>query len=253
MVSLSAVIITYNEERNIERCLIALQGIADEIVVLDSHSTDRTKEICARYNVRFFEQSFLGHIEQKNKALEFATYPHVLSLDADEVLSDELRQSIIKVKENWEHDGYTFNRLTSYCGHWVKHCGWYPDKKLRLFVKSNGKWAGKNPHDRYFLDEGSTQSHLKGDLLHYSYHSISQHIDQVQKFSSIGAHDRFSKGKSAGIWTLIIKPIWRFIRQYILQLGFLDGFYGFQICAISAFANFLKYAKARELICNKEI
>lgn len=247
MPPISVVIITFNEEKNIERCLRSVQDVADEIIVLDSLSTDRTKEICHQFKVTFIEQPFLGYVEQKNKALEFATYPHVLSLDADEVLSDELRKSVLGIKSNWQHDGYCFNRLTNYCGTWVRHCGWYPDRKLRLFDKRKGMWVGNNPHDRYILEQNTAPRHIPGDLLHYSYYSIAQHLDQIQKFTTIMAKVEFQNKKRPGLWKLILNPLWCFIRQYIVRLGFLDGYHGLVICSLSAGANFIKYAKTREL------
>ena len=167
MVKLSVVIITYNEEKNIERCLQSVQTIADEIVVLDSFSKDRTPEICGKYGVKFFQHVFDGHIQQKNRAISYASFSHVLSLDADEALSEELRSSIKAVKNDFRKDGYYMNRLTNYCGHWVKHCGWYPDKKLRLWDSRKGHWTGINPHDKYELFEGDKNTgQLKGDILH---------------------------------------------------------------------------------------
>ncbi|MEI6021287.1 MAG: glycosyltransferase family 2 protein, partial [Bacteroidota bacterium] len=144
MIKLSVVIITHNEEKNIERCLLSVQTFADEIVVLDSFSNDHTEAICAKYNVIFLQHVFDGHIQQKNRAITHASHQHVLSLDADEALSETLIQSILNVKQNFENDGYYMNRLTNYCGHWVKHCGWYPDQKLRLWNKSKGEWTGQN-------------------------------------------------------------------------------------------------------------
>ena len=141
MPDISAVIITYNEEKNLERCIESVRDIADEIVIVDSFSTDRTKEICKKYELHFIEHKFEGHIQQKNWAITQAKYPHILSLDADEVLSDRLKESIREVKENWTHDGYYFNRLTNYCGKWIRHCGWYPDRKLRLWDSRKGRWA----------------------------------------------------------------------------------------------------------------
>ncbi len=126
MTPISAVIITYNEEKNIGRCLESLQGIADDVVVVDSFSIDKTREICEAHGTRFVEHAFDGHIEQKNWAITQAKYPHVLSLDADECLSEELKKSILSAKENWTADGYSMNRLTSYCGTWIKHGNWYP-------------------------------------------------------------------------------------------------------------------------------
>ena len=253
MLPLSVVIITFNEERNIERCLAAVQGIADEVVVLDSCSTDRTVEICRSFGATVIEQPFLGYVDQKNRALEFACHNHVLSLDADEVLSDELRQSILAVKGNWQHDGYCFNRLTNYCGSWVRHSGWYPDRKLRLFDRRAGKWCGDTIHERYLLDDGSQPHLIAGDLLHYSYDTIDQHLDQIKKFTTIMAQVQFQKGKRPGLVKLIFNPLWCFIRQYFIRLGFLDGFHGLVICVLSACANFVKYSKTRDLFRNQHL
>jgi len=252
MVPISVVIITFNEEKNIERCLRAITDVADEIIVLDSLSTDRTKEICSQYKVTFIEQPFLGYVEQKNKALEYATYHHVLSLDADEVLSDELKKSILEVKNNWQHDGYSFNRLTNYCGTWVRHCGWYPDRKLRLFDKRKGSWTGNTIHERYQLNDSSEPKHIAGDLLHYSYYTIDQHLDQIKKFTTMMAQVQFQKGKRPGFMKLVLNPLWCFIRQYIVRLGFLDGYHGLVICTLSAVANFIKYAKTRDLFSARD-
>src|SRR6476620_7997347 len=154
MIKLSVVIITFNEERNIGRCLKSVKEVADEIVVLDSFSKDKTREICESHGARFIQHAFDGHIQQKNRAITFAAYPHILSLDADEALDETLIDSIKKIKQNFTKDGYYLNRLTNYCGHWVRHCGWYPDRKLRLADSRKGHWTGVNPHDKYELFEG---------------------------------------------------------------------------------------------------
>lgn len=247
MISLSVVIITFNEEKNIELCINSVKNIADEIVVVDSFSTDNTKEICLKHNVKFIQHKFEGYIKQKNFAITQASSEHILSIDADESISPELEESIIKVKNNWKADGYYFNRLTNYCGKWIRHCGWYPDKKLRLFDKSKGSWVGTDPHDRFEIDKNSTTIYLKGDLLHFSYYSIYQHIAQTNKFSEIGAIEDFKNGRSISFLGLILKPLWKFIRDFIFKAGFLDGYYGFVICKISANATFLKCLKIREL------
>lgn len=247
MVKLSAVIITFNEAKNIGRCLDSLQGVADEIVVLDSHSTDGTREICLSKGAIFKTHPFDGYIEQKNRALDEANYNHVLSLDADEALSDELRSAILKAKQNWTADGYTMNRLTSYCGQWIRHTGWYPDRKLRLFDKRKGRWAGKNPHDRYEMDHGAKVSHISGDILHYSFYTIDQHMDTVNKFSAIKAQVMFERGKEVRFWNYFINPWFKFFRDYFLKQGFRDGFYGYIIARNSAHGVFLKYSKLREL------
>ena len=245
---ISAVIITLNEERNIARCLQSLHDIVDEIVVLDSGSTDRTEEICKSFGVRFFQHAFEGHIQQKNRALRQTTFSCVISLDADEALSEELKKSILQVKQNWQADGYVFNRLNNYCGSWIRHCGWYPDVKLRLWDKRKGCWGGENPHDKVIMEKNAKLKHIKGDLLHYSFYTINEHIAQINKFSSIAAEERYRKGKkSPSVISIILRAKWKFVKGYIFNLGFLDGYPGYLVCKYSAMATFTKYVKLREL------
>jgi glycosyltransferase involved in cell wall biosynthesis len=247
MVKLSVVIITFNEERNIRRCLDSVQKVADEIVVVDSYSTDNTLKICSEYRLHLVQNVFMGHIEQKNFALQNATHDHIFSIDADEALSPELEKEILLLKENWNHNAYMFNRLTNYCGKWIRHGGWYPDKKLRLFKKHSGKWGGYNPHDRFILNDNSQTGYLKGDLLHYSYYSIEEHISQVNRFTTTGALSAYNSGRRSGLLSILFKPCVKFIRDYFLLLGILDGYYGFVISRISANATFLKYVKLYQL------
>lgn len=248
MPQLSVVIITFNEEKNIARCLESVKDIADEIVVLDSFSKDSTKQICESYGVKFYEHTFDGHIQQKNRAIAYASHPYILSLDADEALDETLKQSILAVKQNWTHDGYYMNRLTNYCGHWVKHCNWYPDTKLRLWDSRKGSWTGINPHDKYELADGDKNTkHLKGDILHYSYYTQQDHYKQVEYFTTIAAKAFLEAGKKAPLYKLIVNPMAKFIDHYILHLGFLDGKAGFLISKISAYATYLKYKKIRAI------
>ncbi len=248
MIQLSVTIITFNEEKNIARCLDSVKEVADEIVVVDSFSTDKTESICREKGARFIQNKFAGHIEQKNFAITQAKYPHILSLDADEALSNELKKNILETKKNWKHDGYYMSRLTNYCGKWIRHCGWYPDRKLRLWDSRKGKWGGINPHDKYEMKEGDkTTGFLKGDILHYSYYSIEQHYKQAEKFSEISAKALFANKKTVSSLMIYLKTIFKFIRNYFLKLGFLDGYYGFVICRISAKATFLKYQKLKQL------
>ncbi len=251
MLKLSAVIITYNEEKNIGRCIDSLKGVADEIIVVDSFSNDKTKEICLAKSVTFIEHNFEGHIEQKNYALTQASHNHCLSLDADEALSNELKQEIIRIKANWELEGYYLNRLTNYCGKWIKHCGWYPDWKLRLFDRTKGHWTGKNPHDEYVLKKGRAQK-IKGDLYHYSFYTIDQHLKQIEFFTDIGAQVEYQKGTKASGFKIWYKSRFKFIRDYIFKLGFLDGKYGYIVCKNSAMATALKYKKLQTLWNNSK-
>ena len=247
-IRLSIVIITLNEARNIGICLDSVSDIADEIVVVDSFSTDETEEICKSKGTRLIRHPFAGYVEQKNYAMSLATHDYILSLDADEVLSEELKKAIRVVKENWTHDGYWLNRLTNYCGSWISHCGWYPDRKIRLWDRRQGKWGGVNPHDRIVMNRGASTGQLTGDLLHYSYHSLRQHISHVNSFSSIAAKSAYEQGRMAfWITDIIFNPFLTFFKKYFLQLGILDGYYGFLISVISGFGKFLKYAKLKEL------
>ena len=242
-VKLSVVIITFNEERNIGRCLESVKEIADEIVVVDSFSTDKTFEICKAYGVRFIQHRFEGHIQQKNYAITQAAYPHVLSLDADEALDNLLLHSIKQVKDNWVADGYELNRLTNYCGSWIHHSGWYPDRKLRLWDGRKGRWVGTNPHDKFEMEEKSKIVRLKGDILHYSYYSVEDHLKQINYFTTIASQELRLKGKRPGLWPMLVKPPFKFFQMYLLKWGWRDGFAGFCVAVLSAYAVFVKYAK----------
>lgn len=246
MIKLSVVIITYNEEKNIERCLLSVKEVADEIVVLDSFSTDNTPIICKKHSVNFFQHKFDGHIQQKNRAITYAINPHILSLDADEALDETLVKSIKEAKLNFTKDGYYMNRLTNYCGHWVKHCGWYPDTKLRLWDSRKGQWTGINPHDKYEMKDGDKNTgFLKGDILHYSYYTVEDHYRQVEYFTNIASKAYYEKGKKAPFFKLLVNPVAKFVDHYLLKLGFLDGKAGYLISKISAYATYLKYKKLR--------
>jgi glycosyltransferase involved in cell wall biosynthesis len=246
-VEISVVIITFNEERNLARCLGSVKEVADDVVVVDSFSTDGTERIAREHGARFVQHAFAGHIEQKNWAITQAKHPWVLSLDADEALDPVLAAAIDRVKQDPQADGYTMNRLTNYCGSWIRHGGWYPDRKLRLWNSRKGRWGGTNPHDRFEMDAGSRTAHLDGDLLHYSYHTISDHVKQADYFTSIAAKAMHARGRRAGVLKLLLSPWAKFIGGYFLQGGMRDGFHGFVIARISAHATFLKYAKLRQL------
>jgi glycosyltransferase involved in cell wall biosynthesis len=248
VVAISAVIIAYNEAANIGRCLDSLSGIADEMVVVDSFSSDHTADVCLARGARVEQHRFEGHIQQKNHALALAQSDFLLALDADEALSEGLRKSIFAVKKSWSADGYYLNRRTNYCGRWIKHGGWYPDRKIRLWNRSKGRWGGVNPHDRVVMDEGSRICRLEGDLLHYSYTSSSQHLSQMNRFSGIAAEEAYKRGRRARLVSdIVLNPALTFLKKYLLQQGFLDGEAGLIIAANTAYGKFLKYTKMREL------
>ncbi|MFM2284542.1 MAG: hypothetical protein RLZZ543_38 [Bacteroidota bacterium] len=247
MEKLSAVIITFNEERNIGRCLASLRGVVDEIVVVDSFSTDATETIVVTAGARFISHAFEGHIQQKNYALTQASHNWVISLDADEAITEELKASILLVRQSGIADAYTMNRLSNYCGHWIRHGSWYPDTKLRLFDRRKVRWAGVNPHDKAEAEAGAKVQHLKGDLLHYTYYTIDEHVRKLDYFSTIAAKAYFSRNKKAGVWDLLVRPGFAFFRDFILRAGFLDGYYGWVIAKFTAHYTLQKYVKLRFL------
>ena len=253
MIKISGVIIAFNEEKHIERCINSLQDLCEEVIVVDSFSTDQTVVICQKLGVKFYTHPFTGHIEQKNYAMSLAANDYILSIDADEALSDELQRSIAKIKSAPPQPAYSFNRMTNYCGHWVRHCDWYPDVKVRLWRKDVGRWGGVNPHDIVELKAGTTAYHLSGDLLHYSYDTISSHVNQTNKFTTIAAEALFKQNYQSDLIKIFTRPPLKFLKDYFLRLGFLDGHYGFIICSINALSALLKYSKLYELQRNREI
>jgi glycosyltransferase involved in cell wall biosynthesis len=245
---ISAVIMTYNEEKRIGNCIRSIVDVVDEIVIVDSFSSDKTREICKSYGTVFFQNKFEGYVQQRKFAISHASNDTVLVLDADELLSDALAIEIIKIKSNWSSDAYAFNRLTNYEGKWIRHCGWYPDKKTRLFDRTKITIKGKNPHDQIIAKDGFKTKWIKKDILHFSFNSISDHISKTNNFSTIAAIADFENGKKVVlVYHLFLKPVYQFINEYFIRLGILDGYYGFIICIISSFGKFLKYAKLRQL------
>lgn len=244
MDKLSVVIITFNEEKNIGRCIDSVQSIADEVVVLDSFSTDATREICLQKNARFIEHAFAGYGRQKNIALQQAANDHVLSLDADEALDASLLQSIAKEKqEGFRYDGYTMNRCTNYCGRFIRHGDWYPDKKLRLFNRQKIQWSDDQVHENTVVGAGARLHHLPGDILHFSYTTLEEHINMNNRYSTMSAELYFKKGKRGAWWKMLVNPAWAFVRGYLIRLGFLDGFQGYVIAKNVAHLTFMKYYK----------
>ncbi len=243
MEKISVVIICLNEEKNIGRCIDSVKDIADEIFILDSHSTDQTIAIAEQRGATVIQETFKGYIQQKNRAIALATHNYVLSLDADEALDTILIDSISNVKGKFNHQAYRMNRFSNYCGKFIRHGSWYPDAKIRLFDKRVASWGGTNPHDKIILTGDMTVKHLKGNILHYSYNSISEHVNQNNKFSSLAAESLFANGKRTNLFKVFVHPLWAFFQGYLIRAGFLDGLYGLVIAILIANLTFLKHIK----------
>ncbi len=243
MEKLSVVIICFNEEKNIGRCIESVIDVADEILILDSYSTDQTVAIAESKGAVVKQEVFKGFIEKKNKAVELASHDYVLSLDADEALNPVLADSILRIKENFTNRAYRMNRCSNYCGQFIRHGSWYPDAKIRLFDRRIAHWGGTNPHDKVVLQDNVTVEHLKGDILHYSYHTISEHVIQNNKLSNLAAESLFANGKKTNLLNIFVRPWWAFFVSFIIRAGFLDGLFGFVIAIQIAHMTFLKHLK----------
>ena len=244
-VQISVIIITFNEEKNIGRCIDSVQTLADEVIVVDSYSKDNTKQICLAKEVRFVEHPFEGHIQQKNFALSLARFDYVFAIDADEYLSIQLANSIVKAKKQWMGHAYKMNRLSSYGGKWIKHGNWYPDQKIRLWDKRFGSWGGENPHDKVILARNCNVTHLLGDLMHTAYQDSHETLAKIQQYSSIFARENVGK-RSTSIPKIVGHTFFSFCKSYFIKVGFLDGFEGLVVAAAEANHVFYKYAKLYE-------
>lgn len=240
MPSISAVIITKNEEANIARCLQSLEGIVDEIIVFDSQSTDNTVEICNQFGALVTDATWRGYSQTKNEANAAASHEFILSIDADEALSEQLKAGILHVKEAL-HGAYSCNRLNNYCGKWMKHGGYYPDRKVRLFDRNLAHWEGDHVHETLVLHEGANVQHLPGDLLHYTYTTSQDHEQRAQKYARLAAEKLKGKGSGVLFFKLLFSPVFRFLKRYLLQGGFLDGSKGLSLHYITAKEVYWKY------------
>ncbi|HMK27961.1 MAG TPA: glycosyltransferase family 2 protein [Chitinophagaceae bacterium] len=243
MYPLSVVIITFNEEHNIERCIRSVKEVADEIIVLDSFSTDQTVDIARSLGAIVQQEKFRGYIGQKNLAIQLASHDYVLSLDADEALAEKLAASILRVKNDFTHRAYRMNRCTNYCGHFIRHGLWYPDPKIRLFDRRCARWAGMNPHDKIEIDHKFSVGQLAGDILHYSFSTPEDLVWQNNRLSSIAAASLYARGHRSSWFKILARPAWAFINGYFFRLGFLDGFDGFVIAVHTSHQVFMKYSK----------
>jgi len=244
-IKISVAIITFNEEDNIKRCIDSVD-FADEIIVVDSLSSDNTCQIAKELGAKVIDQKFLGHIAQKQLAVDNCTNEWVLSLDADEELSKELKTEIQNLLAlPLEYDAYIMPRVSFHLGRWIRHGGWYPDAKIRLFNKNKAHWGGYNPHDKVIVD-GSVGK-LEGDLQHYVFDDLRHNIDTNNSYSSIMASDLDKDGKQFSYLKLFLKPVGKFLEVYIYKRGFLDGMAGFIIAVGASYSMFLKFAKLWEI------
>ena len=243
---ISACVTAGNEEDKIAACLASLTW-CDELVVVDSFSRDKTFEISKQFTPHVHQHPWEGYIAQKNYIRSLASHPWILFVDADEVVSDELRADIEGEFERGPGDvvGYRFPRMVHYLGKWIRHGEWYPDIKLRLFRKDRGFSEGQEPHDRVTVD-GPVKT-LRTPLYHFTYDDLSDHIHTINRFSSISANEKFSRGEKFSWADLLVRPPWRFVKSYFIKRGFLDGPQGFIVALMSSFGVFVKYAKLLEL------
>jgi glycosyltransferase involved in cell wall biosynthesis len=242
---ITATIITLNEERNIVRTIESLR-CCDEILIVDSGSTDRTTELATNLGARIVEANWRGYSGQKNWAAEQACNDWILSLDADEALSEALEAEIWNLKKSGpRYDGYTMPRLARYLGRWILHSGWYPDRKIRLYDRRKAKWVGDFVHEIVHVD--GRVGHLESNILHFTCESLAEHVKTMDRYTTLAAQELAGRRIAVPLTRLIWAPPWTFVRTYLVQLGFLDGLEGLVIAYMAAFYTFLKYAKARNM------
>ena len=244
--AISVCIITYNEEKNIRRCLESASW-ANEIIVVDSLSEDRTVEIAREFTRDIHQRSWIGYVDQKNFAMSKASNDWILSLDADEQVSEALREEILKeILNPAARDGYRIPRRSFYQGKWIRFSGFYPDRQLRLFRRGKGHWTGGRIHE--VLKAQGPISDLKNDLLHYPYQgTISGQIHALERYAGLYAQELHEKGKRFRMSALLLRPVFKFLEVYFWKLGFIDGLPGFLIAATSSYGMFVRYVKLREI------
>jgi glycosyltransferase involved in cell wall biosynthesis len=243
MVKISATIVTFNEEKNIGRAIESLR-CCDEVVVVDSGSTDRTVTMAQQRGARVIVRDWPGYSQQKNFAAAQAAHDWVFSLDADEALGEELQAEVMTLKQSrLDADAYSMPRLAHYLGKWIRHSGWYPDRKVRLYNRRKAKWTGEYVHENVRVD--GRVADLQSNLLHFTCDSLSAHMKSVDRYTTLAAREVIASGRKRPGYRLLVDPMWTGFRSYVLQRGFLDGYEGFTIAYMAALYTFLKYAKAR--------
>ena len=242
---ISATIITFNEQLNIARAIESLR-CCDEMVVVDGGSSDHTVEIAGKLGARVVDSPWQGYARQKNLAAEHASHDWILSIDADEALSEALEAEIWQIKKSGpQFDAYTVPRLAQYLGRWILHSGWYPDRKVRLYHRAKARWVGKYVHESVQVD--GVTGHLESNLLHYTCNSLSEHLRMMDRYTTLAAEELVAQRRRIGWADLVLDPLWTFFRTYVVKAGFLDGWEGVAIAYMAAFYNFVKYAKARNM------
>lgn len=244
MANISAVIITRNEEKKIERCIRSIGAIADELIVVDSFSTDRTEEICRELGCKFVQHEFSGYGPQKRFAVSLANYDWIISLDADEELSPELAETILKLKEDGLKDNtvvYSMKRRNYYCGRLIRFYNGGYENKVRIFNRTHANWNDKLVHEEVECQRPFSVVNMKGILKHYTYDSVEQHERKTREYGRLGAIDLKKRGKKHSKFVVVIKAIYRFIANFIFKLGFMDGYYGFKLSQMGALYVYLKY------------
>ena len=245
MIPLTATVITFNEERNIRDCLESVKWVPN-IVVIDSGSTDRTVEIAREHTDHVTVTDWPGNVQQKNRAIDAAPTDWVISIDADERVTPELRTAIEEALATEPRvAGFSLRRKTHYLGRWILHSGWYPDRKVRVFDRRRARWGGVNPHDHVKVKEGGVHD-FDADLLHYTYRNVYHHVEVIDFFTDIAARERESAGRKPRRLKMLLNPPFKFFKMFVIQRGFRDGFPGFIIAGLGALYVLLKEAKLWE-------
>ncbi len=244
--NISVVVITHNEEKRLEAALKSVADIASEIVVVDRFSDDDTVKVAKKYTDLVFQRKWTNFSDQKNFGNSKTSFPWILSLDADERVSPELREEILELKEGEPAcSGFSMPRQTYYLGRWIRHGGWYPDRKLRLFLKSKGHWEGEYVHETLVIE--GTVNNLKGSLHHFTYRNIRDHLERINTFSDLGAQKLYAQKKKCHWYHLALVPFLNFLKSYFWRVGFLDGFAGFVVSTLHGYSVFIRYAKLKEI------
>lgn len=245
MPALSATIITHNESANIARAIRSLSS-ADEIVVIDAHSTDGTREVAAGLGARVITHTWEGFAAQKNFSSAQAQYDWILSLDADEELDGRAQAAVLEWKRSEPSAaGYQFARRAQYLGRWILHSGWYPDYKLRLFDRRRGRWEGDYIHESVVVN--GPVATLPGEILHYTCHSLAEHRQRIELYTDLAAKEMFERGENVSFLRGALGPPWIFLNSYVFRLGMLDGVPGYLIAKMAAHYVQRKYAKLKEM------